>query len=174
MTRMQHFLALCELDGIVSATTLGRACNISRTRAAEWLYLQAKRDRIVRVVKGRYGRSDRPVKPIDAVRLAIARRAQAKIRARQRREGVCPCGEPSPCHWRCFKCRRYQAAKYLERKAARKSMALAEPGGAPATSAGSSSPSPLGEPSLRRRPVQPQGAATTAPLGGGAAISTGG
>lgn len=108
MTRFEHFLRLCDLDGIVSAKTLQREAGGTAHRNAEWLRKQAARDRIVRVAEGRYGRAPEGtvVKPIDAKQLERQRRAQAKLRERRKVDGVChDCGKDSAGMWRCAGCR---------------------------------------------------------------------
>lgn len=120
MTRFEHFLRLCDLDGIVSAGTLARECGCKVHAAAEWLNRQAKRDRIARVTDGRYGRAPEgtPVKPPTDAQRAYQRKAQARIRDRRAKAGVChDCGQDAAGRWRCEGCRKKrseQRARKLE------------------------------------------------------------
>jgi hypothetical protein len=120
MTRFEHFLRLCDLDGIVSAGTLARECGCSVHRAAEWLRIAALRDRIAKVAVGRYGRAPdgTPVKPPSDEQRAAQRRAQARIRERRKVAGVChDCGGDSAGRWRCLGCRRVRAERWAAKRA---------------------------------------------------------
>lgn len=148
MSRFQHFLKLCDLDGIVSARTLALAAGCTRDKASAWLYVQHRRGRIQRVATGRYARSTEPRKPTPAIELEWQRKSQKKIRDKRRALGICQCGAPSPKHWKCFDCRRVQTL-HKRGERARKHALAAPMGGCAAPSAGSISAGPPAETSTR-------------------------
>lgn len=118
MTRLEHFHRLCDLDGLVCARTLARECGITERRAGEWLMVQALRDRIRRVVPGRFAAFIGPARREAEPRRQARLRAQARERARLVAAGACTdCHEPTGGeHWRCEACRAVRAAKKRERK----------------------------------------------------------